>query len=160
MVFISSMIDELEKDKRLNCRWKNSEGSTNQSMLLLEPATNNGCYHMASVGRMGQGTRFPWIQSNDSDPTDFHSWYVLPSKNHFAVPLWWELHAILWFVDGSGGESHLRRSCRIWLPVRMIEPTCPVWIQIGNHERSIRSTPSAACWITSLASLPSRHVMG
>jgi hypothetical protein len=23
---------------------------------------------------------------------------------------------MLWFVDGSGGESHLRRSSRDWLP--------------------------------------------
>src|SRR6266436_4860508 len=28
---------------------------------------------------------------------------------------------MLWLIDGSGGESHLRRSWRNWLPVRMLE---------------------------------------
>ena len=45
---------------------------------------------------MGQDTRFPWIQSTDSEPVDFHSLYVLPSKNQVAAPLW--------FVDGSEGD--------------------------------------------------------
>ena len=31
--------------------------------------------------------RFPWIQSSDSDPVDFHSLYNVPSKNQVAVPL-------------------------------------------------------------------------
>ncbi len=29
---------------------------------------------------------------------------------------------MLWLIDGSGGESHLRRSWRNWFPVRMLEP--------------------------------------
>jgi len=29
---------------------------------------------------------------------------------------------MLWLVDGSGGESHERRSCRNWFPVRKLEP--------------------------------------
>ena len=44
---------------------------------------------------------------------------------------------MLWLVDGSGGESHLRRSCRNWFPVRMVEPENPevVSIQIEDDER-------------------------
>ena len=42
---------------------------------------------------------------------------------------------MLWFVEGSGGESHLRRSCRNWLPVRMLESADPVLLLIDDDER-------------------------
>ena len=60
--------------------------------------------------------RFPWSQSND--PDSFQSLKAWPWMNHKAVPSWWASLAVLKFIDGSGGESQLRRSCRIWFPTR------------------------------------------
>ena len=40
------MIVELEKERQFNYRGKDSEGCTNQSMLLPEPATNKACYYV------------------------------------------------------------------------------------------------------------------
>jgi hypothetical protein len=41
---------------------------------------------------------------------------MLLSKNHFAVPLWCPSQTILWFVEGSGGESQCRTSLWNWSP--------------------------------------------
>ena len=57
-----------------------------------------------------KNVRFPW--SHKSEPLDFHSVKTLPWKNHSAVCLRWAPQAMLWLVEGSGGESHLRRSSR------------------------------------------------
>ncbi|SRR5258708_24497834 len=46
---------------------------------------------------------------------------------------------MLWFVDGSGGESHSRRSRRNRFPIRMLEHACLISIRFGNHERSDRT---------------------
>jgi len=43
-------------------------------------------YRMPSEGiggEAGYDERFPWTQR--SEPADFHSWYILPWKNQFAV---------------------------------------------------------------------------
>ena len=54
---------------------------------------------------------------HNKDPFSFHSWNVLPSINHPAVPYWWTSQAVLWLIDGSGGESHDRNLSRNWFPV-------------------------------------------
>jgi hypothetical protein len=56
-----------------------------------------------------RNVRLPWIHKRGED---FHCLKIPPWKNHDAVPLWWALRAILWFVEGSGGESQFRRFSR------------------------------------------------
>ena len=60
--------------------------------------------------------RFPWIHKREEE--DFHCSKIPPWKNQNAVPLWWALRAILWFAEGSGGDSHFRDFSRNCLSVR------------------------------------------
>ena len=48
------MIVELENDESIIFD-KDSDNSTNQSILLPDPATNQECYQVASSCRMGHG---------------------------------------------------------------------------------------------------------
>ena len=48
--------------------------------------------------------RRPWIQRNDFG-VFFHDTYLSPSRNHFLVSLCRSSSALLWLVEGSGGES-------------------------------------------------------
>jgi hypothetical protein len=71
---------------------------------------------MKRVAKSAKDVRFPCIHKRDG--VDFHFLYMSPSKNHIAVPSCWARWATLWFVEGSGEGSHLRRSCRDSFPVR------------------------------------------
>jgi hypothetical protein len=54
------MIVELEKDNRLNhLSDRNSKGSTNQSMLLPEPATKIDIIRWRQAAEWDRYTRFP-----------------------------------------------------------------------------------------------------
>ena len=52
-----------------------------------------------------RSVRFPWIHRRD--PFDIQSLNEPASKNHVGGSLLYTSHAVLWFVDGSGGENHL-----------------------------------------------------
>ena len=40
---------------------------------------------------------------------------------------------MLWFVEGSGGESHLRMLFLNWLPEGMGEARCPALMSLDNE---------------------------
>jgi len=83
----------------------------------------------------GRNIRLPRI--HNKDPFSFHSWNVLPSINHPAVPPWWISHTVLWLIDGSGGESHARNLSRNWFPVMVYQPRCSaIWVS-GRNKRFI-----------------------
>jgi hypothetical protein len=62
-----------------------------------------------------RNVRFPWIHRRE--PFDIQSLNGPASKNHVGGSLLETSHAVLWFVDGSGGDNHLRTSSSIWFPV-------------------------------------------
>jgi hypothetical protein len=55
---------------------------------------------------------------------------------------------MLWFVDGSGGESHLWTQSRSWFSEMMDKARWPMSTRLGDDERSIR-------FMTCFVSLPS-----
>jgi len=52
--------------------------------------------------------------------------------NHLAVPSCWILHAVLWLIEGSGGESHVRKFCPSWVPVCVFQPWRPIAEELTN----------------------------
>ena len=53
--------------------------------------------------------------------------------NQFAVPSCWVPCAVLWLMEGFGGESHVRSFSRDWFPVNLIQPSTIV--VSGSNER-------------------------
>ena len=104
------------------------------------------CQQTNSEGRRID-IRFPWIHKRE--PLDSHSQKVSFWKNHSDVPSWRASHAMLWFADGSRGESHLRRLSCIWVPKRTHEAPD---LALGKIGCSLRMTPvflSVALTLTS-----------
>src|SRR6266403_1809058 len=56
---------------------------------------------------------------------------------------------MLWLIDGSGGESHLRRSWRNWFPVRMLEPA-----HLCQRRKKITNVSLDPCRLPLVARLP------
>jgi hypothetical protein len=79
-------------------------------MLLPDPATKPETISGGTRETNENPVRFPWIHRRE--PVAIHSLYMAPSKNHEAVPLCWASQAVLWLIDGSGGESHRHISVR------------------------------------------------
>ena len=50
-----------------------SKYSTNQRMVLPEPATQKRCRQAVSGKVQESGVRFPWIQISEEEPVDLHS---------------------------------------------------------------------------------------
>ena len=50
-----------------------SKYSTNQRMVLPEPATQKRCRQVVSGSKWESGARFPWIQISEEEPDDLHS---------------------------------------------------------------------------------------
>ena len=73
---MSWMIVELVNDKRQVTSAifdRNIKGSTDQRIVLPEPAAQIRCYQAVSGRKRESGARFPWIQRSESGPADFHS---------------------------------------------------------------------------------------
>ena len=102
--------------------------------------------------KRGRDKRFPWTQR--SSPVDFHSWKMLPWKNQEAVFLWWVSHAMLWFVEGSGGESHLWTLSRSCFSGRMRKTPWSALTRLDD-KRFAWSTSMAVCSMATFASFPS-----
>ena len=94
-----------------------SRTDTYHKTLFPEPATvwEHTVINHRKIRKSEEYSRLSWIHR--SEPVVFHSLKVSPWINHVAVPLWWDLWAILWFVDGSGGDSQRRWFSCNWSPV-------------------------------------------
>ena len=55
---------------------------------------------------------------------------------------------MLWLVDESGGESHLRRFSRTWSPTKACGVSRADQIRLGDDARLTLSTSSAVCCVT------------
>ncbi len=62
---------------------------------------------------------------------------------------------MLWFVDGSGGQNHLRAPFRT--AARFQSPQQRQWDK--DHEHSFSSALFSICWIAVLSSPTSRQTM-
>ena len=67
---------------------------------------------------------------------------------------------MVWFVDGSGGDSHLCISFRNWLPKEMCKALQSALMRLKYDERLILSRSLAACCIAMFVSSPPERVMG
>ena len=74
-------------------------------MLFPDPAKVSSSHRLSEMGEyLGKHARLPWIHKRQ--PVAFHISKVAPRVNHTADPSRLSLRAIIWFLDGSGGESH------------------------------------------------------
>jgi hypothetical protein len=84
-------------------------------MLFPEPAAQIG--RRLGIGPRYHGdtdARLPWTHRRE--PFDIQSSNTRARKNHVGGTLLWTSQAVLWLVEGSGGENHFRISCSIWFP--------------------------------------------
>ena len=63
-----------------------SEYCTYQKMLFPEPAAEPAYHQERRKEKVEINIRFPWI--HNSEPSTSHSWKVVLSMNHVAVPSW------------------------------------------------------------------------
>jgi hypothetical protein len=99
--------------------------------------------------------RLPWIHKREGD--SFHSSKIPPWKNHDAVPLWWAFRAILWFMEGSGGESQFITFSRNWFPVVMNQFQESMAVR-PEYERFSSSAVSTDRCMTAFVCFTSSHI--
>jgi len=98
--------------------FENGHWTTYRSVLFPQPAIRSG-EHQSKWWAGSQGSiRLPWIHNSNS--VDFQLVNILLSNNHFIVPLWCPSQTILWFVEGSEGESQCRTSLWNWSPAMVV----------------------------------------
>ena len=59
---------------------------------------------------------------------------------------------MLWFVEGSGGESHLWMLSRNWFPKRMGKAPLSALMRLVDDKRFTSSTSLAVCCMDALTS--------
>ena len=100
-------------------------------MLFPEPTTKTQDVSYIRCP-MCKNVPFPW--THNKDPNDNHSENISSLKNHNVVLSCWAMRKILWFIDGSGGDNHCRRSTSSRFPIN------GVWISTRIRYEGHRNT--------------------